>query len=204
MKAIKFLAAAGAAALSMTTFSAPAQAQAEPLLGQMMFFGGNFCPRGWSSAEGQLIAISSNNALFSLFGTMYGGDGRTSFALPDLRGRAPINQGQGPLLPAYRQGDKGGSTEFTILPAQMPSHTHSGTIAASPATGDTNQPVRNSFAAAPAGTNIYLDGDPAVNNMHPEILRIDAAGGGQPVQKVSPFLAARWCVATQGVFPSRS
>lgn len=204
MKAMKFFAAAGAVALSITTFSAPAHAQAEPILGQMMFFGGNFCPRGWASAEGQLIAINSNNALFSIFGTMYGGDGRTSFALPDLRGRAPINQGQGPGLPDYRQGEKGGSTEFTISLGQLPSHNHTGSIAASPTAGDTNQPVRNSFAAAPAGTNIYLDGNPAVNNMHPDILRINATGGGQPVQKVSPYLVARWCVATQGVFPSRS
>ena len=204
MKAMKLLAAAGAAALSMSTFASPAQAQAEPLLGQMMFFGGNFCPRGWAQANGGLIAINSNSALFSLLGTMYGGDGRTTFGLPDLRGRAPISLGDGPGLPRYVQGQKGGSTSFNIALSQMPSHTHTGTIAASPTAGDTNQPVRNSFAAAPAGSNIYLDGDPAVNNMHPNILRINATGNGQPVNKVSPFLVAQWCIATVGVFPSRS
>lgn len=204
MKTIKFLAAAGAAALSMTTFSAPAQAQAEPLLGQLMLFGGNFCPRGWASASGQLLAINANSALFSLFGTTYGGDGRTTFGLPDLRGRAPINAGQGPGLPTYRLGEKGGSTQFTITASQLPSHNHSGTIAASPNAGTSNQPVRNSFAASPSGTNIYVSGDPAVNNMHPDILRIGQTGGGQPVQKLSPYLAATWCVATVGIFPSRS
>lgn len=204
MKKLKFTAAMGAAVLSMSTFTAPAQAQSEPLLGQMMFFGGNFCPRGWAGAEGQLLAISQNSALFSLLGTIYGGDGRTTFGLPDLRGRAPINQGTGPGLPSYIQGQQGGSISFTLTEQQMPSHNHTGRVRASPQPGDTNQPVRNSFARAPDGQNIYLDGNPAVNNMNADGLLINNSGGNQAVNKLSPFLVARWCVAVQGLFPSRN
>lgn len=183
---------------------APAQAQADPLLGQLMAFGGNFCPRGWAETNGALLPISSYSALFSLLGTTYGGDGRTTFGLPDLRARAPVGDGNGPGIGDYRLGQKGGTTSFTLTINEMPSHTHSGTVAASPADGDTNIPVRNSFAASTNGSNVYLDGDPAINNMHPDTLRINATGGGTAVQKVSPFQAVKWCIAIQGVYPSRN
>lgn len=204
MKLKSLLAASALASASMLAAPAPASAQSDPLLGQLMLFGGNFCPRGWSGAEGQLLAISSNSALFSLFGTMYGGDGRTTFGLPDLRGRAPISTGQGPGLPNYVQGSRGGSTQFTLTVNQMPSHTHTGTLAASSADGNSNSPVRNSFAKTTNGTNGYITGNPAINNMHPDVLRINNTGGGQSVNKVSPYLTMRWCVALVGVFPSRN
>ena len=204
MKSLKILAASGLAMAGFATISTPAQAQSEPLLGQLMFFGGNFCPRGWGGAEGQLLAINTNQALFSLFGTMYGGDGRTTFGLPDLRGRAPVSQGNGPGIGNYTQGQKGGATAFTLSTLTMPAHNHSGTVAASPTAGDTNQPVRNSFALAPTGVKVYLDGNPAINNMHAGTLRINNSGGNQAVNKLSPFLVARWCVALVGVFPSRN
>ncbi|MEO1045691.1 MAG: tail fiber protein [Pseudomonadota bacterium] len=204
MKRLKITAAMGAAALGMSGFTASAQAQVDPYLGQLMYFGGTFCPRGWADAAGSILPISSNPALFSLFGTNYGGDGRTTFGLPDLRGRAPISDGTGPGLPNYVIGQTGGSTSFTLTVAQLPSHNHTGTVAASPTLGDTNQPVRNSFAQAPAGQNVYLDGSPAVNNMNADTLRINNTGGGQAVNKLSPFLVARWCVAIQGTFPSRN
>nr|WP_298929407.1 tail fiber protein [uncultured Erythrobacter sp.] len=204
MKLKATLAASAMIAAGMMTAPAPAKAQADPLLGQMMLFGGNFCPRGWAATDGTLLAINSNSALFSLLGTMYGGDGRTTFGLPDLRGRAPISVGQGAGLPSYSQGSKGGSTNFTLAVANMPSHTHTGTIAASPNPGDTNQPVRNSFARSNNGANVYLDGNPAINNMHPNVLRVNPTGGGVAVNKVSPYLTMQWCIATQGVFPSRN
>ena len=204
---MKFKASVSAGALAAATMLAapvPAQAQADPLLGQMMAFGGNFCPRGWGEANGALLPISSNTALFSLLGTIYGGDGRTTFALPDLRARAPVGYGNGPGIGNYAQGQRGGSTSFTLTVNEMPSHTHTGTVRASPNAGDTNQPVRNTIALAPTGTNAFLDNDPPTNAMHPNTLDVFPAGGSQPVQKVSPFLAVRWCVALVGVYPSRN
>ncbi|MBQ0772504.1 MAG: phage tail protein, partial [Sphingomonadales bacterium] len=165
--------------------------------------GGNFCPRGWADASGTLIAISQNSALFSLLGTMYGGDGRTTFALPDLRGRAPISLGQGPGLPAYPvQGAKGGSTQFTLLVNEMPSHNHIGTMRASNLPGDTANPNDNSLATT-GSDKIYHTGAPAVN-MDVGTVVVGNTGGNFPVNKVSPYLVMRWCVAMVGVFPSRN
>ncbi len=113
---------------SMMAFSVlapkPAAAGAFPFIGELMLFGGNFCPRGWTNADGQLLAISANSALFSLYGTTYGGDGRTTFGLPDLRGRAAIHTGQGPGLANYAQGQKGGTENLTVQTTNMPSHNH--------------------------------------------------------------------------------
>lgn len=204
MKLKSLFAATALASASMVAAPAPAAAQADPLLGQLMAFGGNFCPRGWADTSGQLLAISSNSALFSLLGTQFGGDGRTTFGLPDLRGRAPISDGQGPGLANYSIGQKGGAENFTLTVAQMPSHNHTGTVGASPGLGDTSQPVRNSFARSPTGQPVYLDGNPAINNMHPDTLRINNTGGNQAVSKVSPYQTIRWCIATQGTFPSRN
>jgi microcystin-dependent protein len=203
MNRFKLLAASAITIAATFTITAPAQAQADPLLGQMMLFGGNFCPRGWGDAAGGLIAINSNQALFSLLGTMYGGDGRTTFGLPDLRGRAPISLGSGPGLPSYpTQGAKGGTTQFTLTTASMPSHNHVGTMRASNMAGDTANPNDNSLATT-AGENIYHTGAPAVN-MDVGTVVIGNTGGNIPVNKVSPYLVMRWCVAMQGVFPSRN
>ena len=203
MKRFKLLAASAVAVAATFAASAPAHAQAEPLLGQMMLFGGNFCPRGWANASGSLIAINSNQALFSLLGTMYGGDGRTTFALPDLRGRAPISLGQGPGLPAYpSQGQKGGTAEFTLTINTMPSHNHIGTMRAAQALGNSANPNDNSLASA-AGTPIYHTGAPNVD-MDIGTVVVANSGGSFPVNKVSPYLVMRWCVAMQGVFPSRN
>jgi|TARA_R110001606_G_scaffold10898_2_gene47026 microcystin-dependent protein len=203
MKRLKLLAASAVAIAATFTVTAPAHAQADPLLGQMMLFGGNFCPRGWGDASGALIAISSNSALFSLLGTMYGGDGRTTFALPDLRGRAPISIGNGPGLPTYPiQGAKGGSTSFTLTNATMPSHNHVGTMRASNLPGDTANPNNNSLATT-GSTTIYHTGAPAVN-MDVGTVVIGNTGSNLAVNKLSPYLVMRWCVAMQGVFPSRN
>ena len=203
MKMVKSLFLAGAATAALCGISTPAQAQDTPLVGQISPFAGVFCPRGWSTAEGQLLPINSNQALFAIFGTIYGGDGRTTFALPDLRGRRPIGPGNAPGIGNYNIGQKSGSTSFTLFENNLPSHTHSGTIGASGVSADTSIPVRNSFAIS-TGTNAYLDGNPPINNMHPSTLRINPTGGSQSVNKVSPYLAINWCVALQGIFPSRN
>ena len=97
---------------------------AQPYIGEIRMFGGNFAPLGWAFCDGQLLAIAQNDALFSLIGTTYGGDGQSTFALPDLRGRIPIHQGQGPLLTPRQIGETGGSETVTLTPAQLPTHTH--------------------------------------------------------------------------------
>ncbi|KRS10186.1 hypothetical protein XM53_22310, partial [Roseovarius atlanticus] len=97
---------------------------ADPFIGQIVLFGGNFAPRNWAFCDGQLVAISQNSALFSILGTTYGGDGRTTFGLPDLRGRVPIGPRQGPGLTFYREGQKGGAEDVTLTQAEMPSHSH--------------------------------------------------------------------------------
>nr|WP_298929409.1 tail fiber protein [uncultured Erythrobacter sp.] len=203
MRTLK-LTAAMAIAGATVSMSAPAQAQAgTQYIGQVSAFGGNYCPREWADASGQLLPISSNTALFAVIGTIYGGDGRTTLGLPDLRGRRPISQGNAPGIGTYPIGGRGGTTSFTLNLTNLPSHTHTGTLAASPADADTNQPVRNSFARS-TGTNAYLDGNPAINNMHPDTVRINSAGNNVAVNKVSPYQTVRWCIAITGIFPSRS
>lgn len=197
---------AASAAMAITAVAAtptPAKAQADPYLGQMMLFGGNFCPRGWANADGQLLPIAQYSALFSLMGTIYGGDGRTTFGLPDLRGRAPLSAGNAPGLGDYRQGVKGGSTSFTLSVSQMPSHNHTGTLQASQATGDSRNPSGKSLAVDSGADRIYHTLGSNVD-MQPGILKIDNNGGNQAVNKVSPYLVLKWCVALQGVFPSRN
>ena len=100
----------------------------EPTLGEVRMFAGNFAPRAWALCEGQLLAINSNQALFSILGTTYGGDGRTSFGLPDLRGRGPISPGTGPGLPSYREGQRGGATTNVLNVTQIPAHNHTGAV----------------------------------------------------------------------------
>jgi len=206
MKNLLKLATAGAVlAVGAVGLSAPANAQAgTQYIGQISAFGGNFCPREWANTDGQLLSISQNTALFAVIGTIYGGDGRTTMGLPDLKGRRPISAGNGAGIGNFPLGQKSGTTNFTLALSQLPAHNHSGTVAASPTAGDTNQPVRNSFALAPAGTNMYLDGNPAINNMHADSIRMNNNGGGQSVNKLSPYQVVKWCIATTGVFPSRN
>lgn len=180
----------------------PAHAGFEPFLGQIMTTGSNFCPRGSVPAEGQLLPISQNTALFSLLGIMYGGDGRSNFGLPNLQGRAPIGRGQGPGLPDYAQGQPDGTTTIQLTTTNMPSHSHAGTLRAQSAAGNSNSPVRNSLATAPAGTNVYSTATPA-NNMNAGDINVLANGGGQAIANESPYLAVTYCIVTQGVFPPR-
>lgn len=174
----------------------------EPFLGQLALFGFNFVPRGWAACNGQLMSIAQNSALFSLLGTTYGGDGVTTFGLPDLRGRLPMNFGQGPGLPDYQIGETGGSPSVALTVANLPSHNHG--IVASNALGSSNTPAGNFAAGTPVTTppgGPYAPGG-ANAAMNPAV--VTPTGGNQPVSTQSPYLALNWCIATQGVFPSRS
>jgi microcystin-dependent protein len=170
----------------------------EPFLGEIMLFAGNFAPVGYLFCEGQLLPISQNTALFSILGTQYGGNGQTTFALPDLRGRVPIHAGQGPGLPLYDQGQIGGQATHTLTLAELPQHTHA--AFADPGNGTTSSPAGAIPAHDPAGTPVY--GTNPTTTMAGSAIGL--AGGSQPHNVQSPYLALRWCIATQGVFPSRS
>lgn len=185
-------------------FAQTANAQAgTQYIGQVSAFGGNFCPRGWSPASGQLLAISQYTALFSIYGTAYGGDGRTTFGLPDLRGRRPVSAGTGPGLNPHPLGSKSGSVSFTLSIAEMPAHSHTGTARASTALGNSANPNNNVLAVDKDGAQIYHNAG-STNNMAADSLAIANTGGSQSVEKVSPFQVVQWCVSLEGVYPSRS
>ncbi|MFA6205717.1 MAG: tail fiber protein [Methylocystis sp.] len=191
-----------AASLSVVQIFAsisPAAAQTEPFLGELMLTGATFCPRNWAQADGQLLSISQNTALFSLLGTTYGGNGQTTFALPDLRGRAPIHQGTGPGLSNYVEGQVGGQESFTVTISQMPAHNHG--VQATNITGDKGGPLGRYLAGQVGDNNPYHDGPP--NRVMAGDM-IQPSGGSQPVSQRGPYLTMMWCIALQGVFPSRN
>jgi microcystin-dependent protein len=190
---------------------------AESFVGQIFLLPFNFPPRGFAFCEGQLLPISQNTALFSLLGTTFGGDGRSTFALPDLRGRAPLGFGQGPGLTDHPLGDAGGSENVTLLVPEIPQHAHPVSLASLTAAarcrnaaGNQQTPVGNVPAVdASGGTAIYASGAPDAN-MHPGAVSLGgslsaaSAGGGQPHTNMQPYLTLRFCIALQGVFPPRS
>jgi microcystin-dependent protein len=245
----------------------------DPIIGQIILFGGNFAPRGWAMCNGQLMSIAQNSALFSLLGTMYGGDGQNTFALPDLRGRAPIGMGQGPGLSNIQQGEKAGTPTVTLLQTQMPAHQHlvdtkglqaslnttaSGTLTGTGAfpaisvtvIGDVAIPVNTvggirvinqtdpskgvlaptaaaTYASAPTPNMVYSGSAVPVTNGKANIpatnvpvsgsvsVPIQAsapitgnagttvAGGSQPHDNMSPYLGMNYCIALEGIYPSR-
>lgn len=168
----------------------------EPFIGTIALFGFNFAPKGWAQCHGQLLSIAQNQALFSLLGTQYGGDGRVTFALPDLRGRAPIGFGQGPGLPSYEVGQVGGTPTVTLIQSQMPHHSH-GVNAGGAATS--KLPAGN-LPAMSTGGAAY--GSTPSESMAPGM--VQPVGGNQPHENMSPYLAGNWCIALEGVFPSRN
>ncbi|MFQ5446960.1 MAG: phage tail protein [Saprospiraceae bacterium] len=160
-------------------------------------FAGNFAPRGWAFCDGQLLAINSNQSLFSILGTTYGGDGRTTFGLPDLRGRAPIHAGLGPGLSDYRLGNKGGQERVTLTAAQMPSHSHS--LQAHSGYGDTANP--NGTVSAKTTSPAYKSTPP---NATMNTAAVAQSGGGQAHENRQPYIAIHYIIALQGVYPSRN
>lgn len=191
----------------------------DPYLAEIMPFAGNFAVRGWAYCDGQLLPISQNTALFSLIGTIYGGDGRTTFALPDLRGRSIVHPGNGPGLDSIRLGQKGGAPTRTITVANMPNHNHM--VTGAPAVqvkvtsedGEDNSPNGNILSKSVSSTgqvDIYA-GDTATNvglldgvSASAGTLSTINNGGGQSFNIRSPYLGINMEIALVGVFPSRS
>jgi microcystin-dependent protein len=173
---------------------------AQPYLAEIKMVSFNFAPKGWALCNGQLLAINQNQALFSLLGTTYGGDGRTTFALPDLQGRAPVHAGQGAGLSDYVLGARSGQESVTLNAPQMPAHAHTLQASATPASA--NDPAGNVLAKkAKFGVDMYHDDTGPVTQMRPSAL--SPAGGSQPHDNIQPYLTLNFVIAVQGIFPSR-
>lgn len=173
--------------------------QVETFLGEIRMFAGNFAPTGWAFCQGQLLPIAQNQALFSLLGTTYGGDGRTSFALPDLRGRVPVGFGQGPGLSNREIGEKFGSELVTLNINQMPSHNH--TVNAVTTEGNQNLPTNSLPANTKALDKEYSD---ANANTTMKATMVNPTGGNQPFGVSQPSLGVNFIIALQGIYPSRN
>jgi microcystin-dependent protein len=170
----------------------------DPFVGEIRMFGFGFAPQGWAACNGQLLPIDQNQALFSLLGTTYGGDGRTTFALPNMQSRVPVGQGQGPGLSPYAEGQAGGAETVTLAAAQIPGHTHP--VKASSGAADSSQPGGRALARS-AG-HIYTAKPDASTVMNADML--GDAGGGQPHENIQPYLAVNFCIALAGIFPARN
>lgn len=200
-----------AAALLLGTGAMASTAMAQDcFLGEIKMFGGNFPPRGYAQLDGQTLQISQHTALFSILGTTYGGDGRSTFRLPDMRGRAPVHAGSGPGLSDRRLGQSGGTEENTLTTANLPSHSHTATttatLRATSASGRDNAPEGNVLADDGAD-RIYSDAtaDVAMGSTAIEATTVvSAAGGGLPVNNIQPFQAINYIICLSGIFPSRS
>ena len=176
----------------------------EPFIGEIRAVGFNFPPRGWSTCEGQLLAISQNTALFSLLGTTYGGDGRTTFALPDLRGRSLVGQGTGPGLPQVRWGERSGNYQTTLSINNLPPHSHNHNLAVGVSTQTSNADDPDG-AVLGAGPEIFVASN-ADAQMSADSIKGNIAntGNGQPFNNLPPYLGIYYCIALVGIFPSRN
>ena len=176
----------------------------EPFLGQLKIFAGNFAPVGWAFCDGALLAIVQNEPLFNLIGTTYGGDGQTTFALPDLRGRLPLHQGTGPGGFTTVLGESGGTEAVTLPVSQLPVHSH--TAMGNQGGGNTPTPVGNVWSYDPGGDNAAYRtlGQNEAPNAQMSSIAIGPAGGSQPHTNLQPFLCVNFIIALEGVFPTQS
>jgi len=230
----KLLLGSASLAVLATFITTPAQAcSIDPMLGSMCVFAGNFAPRGFALAQGQLLPIAQNSALFSILGTTYGGDGRTTFGLPDARGRALIGAGRGPGLSDIRLGESAGVETVSLNVVNMPSHNHGAStnisldnldssastavLKALAATSTSNNPTGKVLANSPGRDYIYSDGAPNVE-LNPESIELNLdlemtfsastavgqTGGNLPFSVRDPYLGVNWIIALQGIYPSRN
>lgn len=175
----------------------------EGYIAAIWMFGGNFAPRGWAFCQNQIISISSNTALFSLLGTTYGGNGSTTFALPDLRGRVPVGTGQGPGLSQITMGQMAGTPTVTLISSQMPVHNHA--LVATTIPGTTGTPANNVMVASPlaAGRPVTAFAVPgATTTLNPA--SIGNSGGSQPHENMQPYLGINYIICAEGIYPSRN
>ena len=171
---------------------------ADPFVAEIRIFPFNFAPKGWAFCNGQLLPISQNTALFSLLGTTYGGDGKSTFGLPDMQGNAPMHPGQGPGLSLHDLGEMSGSETVSLLQSEMPSHSHA--LNASQGDGTERTPA-NQLLATGIGISQYQMPGPTAAPLSPTT--VAPAGGDQPHNNMQPYVTLNFCIALQGVFPSR-
>jgi microcystin-dependent protein len=172
----------------------------DPFVAEIRIMAFNFPPKGWAFCDGQLLPIQQNEALFSLLGTVYGGDGKSTFALPDLRGRSAIQPGAGAGLSQYTQGDVVGSETNTLFQSEIPAHSHQASASSQPA-----------IQQAPSSTRALARSTPGFayqSNTSANLVQLDAqaaqvAGAGFPHNNLPPYLVLNWCIALQGIFPQR-
>ena len=189
-----------AVALSLAGLHGIASAQAnDPFIGQIMCAAFNFAPQGWAELNGQLLSIQQNTALFSLLGTQYGGNGQTTFALPDMRGRVLVHAGQGPGLTPRTQGEAAGTEQVTLNNAQLPAHTHTVTPEGSVADASLISPI-GGVPATKSRTTLYAPG-PGTVPMSP--VQTSPAGSNAPVPVMQPYVTVKCFISLFGVFPSR-
>ncbi|MFT4532720.1 MAG: microcystin-dependent protein [Saprospiraceae bacterium] len=169
----------------------------EPFIGQVMMFGGNFAPRSWAFCEGQLLAISSHSALFSILGTIYGGDGRSTFALPDLRGRVAIQPGNGPGLPSHSLGQRGGNADTTLVTSNLPATQASWPT---PNTEANSPDPSNSSPGTPTGDGIIYKADSNTTTKPGSIV----GAQNRSFSNQDPYIAVNYIIALQGIYPSRN
>jgi microcystin-dependent protein len=172
----------------------------DPFVAEIRILACNFAPTGWAMCNGQLLPISQNTALFSLLGTFYGGDGKSTFALPDLQGSAPMHQGQGPGLSDYVIGEIGGSDTTSLLTSEIPLHNHQ----ASGVSGNgPTSPADNTWGTASGRTPppVYVNGSP---NVSMSANALGVAGGSLPHNNMQPYLVLNFCIAMQGIYPPRN
>lgn len=177
----------------------------DPFVGEVTMFAGTFAPRGWAFCDGQLLPVASNSALFSILGTVYGGDGRTTFGLPDLRGRYPIGPGNGPGLSSYRAGERGGSETHTLNITEMPNHGHSPKMFVEATSATSNNPTNRMIGVASGDTKIFSDVDAAQEiQLAADSVKESNVGGDRSFNKMTPFLGVHYIIALFGTYPSRS
>ncbi|MGA2750419.1 MAG: tail fiber protein [Verrucomicrobiota bacterium] len=172
----------------------------QPFLGEIRMFAGNFAPIGWALCNGQTMPISQNTALFSILGTTFGGNGTTTFNLPDLQGRVPVNQGTGAGLSSYLLGQTGGTESTTLLIGNMPSHNH--LVQCNTGGGNQASPSANLPAVESTGTSLDFSDAGANATMNPAM--IQSAGSGTPINNIQPYLCVNFIIALEGIFPSRN
>lgn len=187
-----------------------------PFIGQILIFGGNYAPRGWAKCEGQLLNITDYTELYTVIGTIYGGDGRVSFALPDLRGRAPIHYETGPGLSTYSLGERGGAETITLAVSQIPSHNHAigstleATMKVDAAIGTSSDPSDNYLANSGSFDTEYSPSITTAGTMASDAISLTGSincgltGGTQAHENRQPFIAMNYIIALQGTYPSRN
>ncbi|WP_430812432.1 MULTISPECIES: phage tail protein [unclassified Carboxylicivirga] len=177
-------------------------AQSEGMIGEIRMFAGNFAPRGWALCDGQLLSIAQNSALFSILGTTYGGDGRTTFALPDLRGRVPVHAGSGPGLSPYALGQKGGAETTTLSVGNLPAHSHNASVVNKVNNDEATSDDPSGKYPAVSGENMYHELSNAESAV--STVMVENTGEGQAFDQRQPYATINYIICLQGIYPSRN